>query len=396
MNPGMDGLQPYPFQRLGRLFGTVEPADMPGIFLTVGEPQHAPPEFILETLRQAVDEVGHYPSTAGSPGLRTAIARWLSRRFDLPQLDPDRQVIPVNGTREALFAIAQALVTPGAEGAVVCPNPFYQIYEGAALLAGTRPKFVPVSAATGFQPDFSLLTEDDWHGVELLYLCNPGNPAGAIIPKPQLQALIRLAEHYKFVIVCDECYSEIYPEENAPPVGLLHAAASMGHIDYKNCLVFHSLSKRSNLPGLRSGFVAGDANLIAQFLRYRTYHGCAMPPHHQAASTVAWCDEGHVKINRALYRKKFQAVLPLLAPVLPVQAPEAGFYLWPETPIDDTEFAREILRRCHVSVLPGQYLGRCVEGVNPGANRVRIALVAEEAICVEAAERIVHTLQKGW
>ena len=396
MNPGFEALQPYPFQRLAQLFEGVKPGDQPRITLTVGEPGHRAPSFVLEALALALDKAGSYPSTAGSDDLRSAIADWLAKRFGLAPLDPYRQVLPVNGTREALFAIAQVLVTPGTDGAVVCPNPFYQIYEGAALLAGSTPTFVPVLAETGFQPDFSQLGDRDWAKVELLYLCNPGNPAGAVIPQQQLQNLIRLAKEHNFVIASDECYSEIYPNEDKPPGSLLTAAAAMGHQDYRDCLVFHSLSKRSNLPGLRSGFVAGDADLIARFLRYRTYHGCAMPPHHQAASTVAWRDEHHVHSNRAHYRSKFNKVLPLLSPVLATDRPEAGFYLWPETPVDDTEFATQLLARCNVAVLPGQYLGRPVAGMNPGADRVRIALVAEEAICVEAVERIVHSLQQGW
>jgi N-succinyldiaminopimelate aminotransferase len=396
MNPGFEALQPYPFQRLAQLFDGVEPGCQPRITLTVGEPGHLAPSFVLEALAQALDKAGCYPSTAGSDDLRSAIADWLATRFGLAPLDPNRQVLPVNGTREALFAIAQVLVTPGTDGAVVCPNPFYQIYEGAALLAGSTPTFAPVLADTCFQPDFSQLSDRDWAKVELLYLCNPGNPAGAVMPQQQLQNLIRLAREHNFVIASDECYSEIYPDEDNPPGSLLTAAAAMGHLDYRNCLVFHSLSKRSNLPGLRSGFVAGDADLIARFLHYRTYHGCAMPPHHQAASAVAWRDEHHVHSNRALYRSKFSKVLPLLSPVLATDRPEAGFYLWPETPVDDTEFATQLLARCNVAVLPGQYLGRPVAGMNPGAGRVRIALVAEEAICVEAAERIVHSLQQGW
>lgn len=396
MNPGLETLQPYPFQRLAALFDGIESASLPAIAMTVGEPQHAPPECVIEGLQQALAQINRYPKTQGSAQLRSTIARWLEARFALPGIDSERQVLPVNGTREALFAIAQVVVTPGRDGAVISPNPFYQIYEGAALLAGSRPKFVPAQAETGFLPDFSALTEQDWQNVELLYLCNPGNPSGALIPKTQLIELIRLAQQHNFIIACDECYSEIYPDETTPPTGLLAAAAAMGNSDYKQCLVFHSLSKRSNLAGLRSGFVAGDADLIAKFIRYRTYHGCAMPPHHQAASAIAWSDEDHVARNRSLYRAKFEAVVPILSSVLPVSMPEAGFYLWPRTPIEDTEFARELARRCNVSVLPGQFLGRTVEGVNPGAHHVRIALVAEKAVCVEAAERMVHSLQQGW
>jgi len=396
MNPGLEALQPYPFQRLSQLFEDVPAADLPGIALTIGEPQHAPPSVVIEALAQALTGINHYPSTMGSPALRDSIARWLERRFLLPNVDAQRQVLPVNGTREALFAIAQALITPGAPGRVMSPNPFYQIYEGAALLAGTAPKFIPVHASNGFKPDFSNVTVDDWQQLELLYICNPGNPSGAVMSEKELGYLITLAKEHDFVIVSDECYSEIYPNEDFPPVGLLSAAANMGLTDFTNCLCFHSLSKRSNLPGLRSGFVAGDADIIQKFTRYRTYHGCAMPPHHQVASTVAWSDETHVAANRAAYRAKFEAVVPILAQQLDVTIPDAGFYLWPSTPIDDLEFARTLLKRCNVSVLPGQFLGRWVNGENPGENRVRMALVAEHGTCIEAAERIVKTLEQGW
>lgn len=396
MNPGLEALQPYPFQRLSQLFEDVPAADLPGIALTIGEPQHAPPSVVIEALAQALTGINHYPSTMGSPALRDSIARWLERRFLLPHVDAERQVLPVNGTREALFAIAQALITPGAPGRVMSPNPFYQIYEGAALLAGTAPKFIPVHASNGFKPDFSNLTLDDWQQLELLYICNPGNPSGAVMSEKELGNLITLAKEHNFVIVSDECYSEIYPNEDFPPVGLLSAAANMGLTDFTNCLCFHSLSKRSNLPGLRSGFVAGDADIIQKFTRYRTYHGCAMPPHHQVASTVAWGDETHVAANRAAYRAKFEAVVPILAQQLDVTIPDAGFYLWPSTPIDDLEFARTLLKRCNVSVLPGQFLGRWINGENPGENRVRMALVAEHGTCIEAAERIVKTLEQGW
>ena len=276
------------------------------------------------------------------------------------------------------------------------PNPFYQIYEGAALLAGTAPTFVPTHASNRFKPDFSNVTRDEWQKLELLYICNPGNPSGAVMSERELGTLITLAQEHNFVIVSDECYSEIYPNEDNPPVGLLSAAANMGLADFTNCLCFHSLSKRSNLPGLRSGFVAGDADIIQKFTRYRTYHGCAMPPHHQVASTVAWGDESHVVANRAAYRAKFDAVVPILAQQLQVTTPDAGFYLWPSTPVDDLEFACALLNRCNVSVLPGQFLGRWVDGENPGENRVRMALVAEQGTCIEAAQRIVKALEQGW
>ncbi len=396
MNPGFESLQPYPFERLRKLTEGIEPAALPLIPLTIGEPRHEAPPLVLDALREALTGVSHYPPTAGSLELRQSIADWLTARFGLLGVDAQHQVLPVNGTREALFAIAQTLVTPGEPGRVISPNPFYQIYEGAALLAGTQPTFVAAGRATGFLPDFTQLSADDWEKCELLYICSPGNPSGAVIPLEDLQTLIQLAEKHNFVIASDECYSEIYCDEDNPPPGLLQAAAAMGNHDFRHCLVFHSLSKRSNLPGLRSGFVAGDADVIARFLRYRTYHGCAMPPHHQTASIVAWRDETHVIDNRALYRAKFSAVLPLLHPVLNVRRPEAGFYLWPETPVDDERFAMELLKRCNVGVLPGRYLGREVDGINPGANHVRMALVAELDRCIEAAERIADSLKTGW
>lgn len=396
MNPGLEHLQPYPFERLRVLTSQTIAANLPLIPLTIGEPQHAAPEVVIASLGVALGDINRYPATLGSSQLRETIGAWLKNRFKLPGIDADKQIIPVNGTREALFAIAQTLVTPGKIGAVISPNPFYQIYEGAALLAGCQPTFVAAGAETEFLPDFASLTPDDWQRCELLYICTPGNPSGAVIPMAQLQTLIQLAHEHDFVIASDECYSEIYPVEGEPPVGLLQAAAAMGHTDFSRCLVFHSLSKRSNLPGLRSGFVAGDADVLAQFLRYRTYHGCAMPPHHQIASITAWSDEAHVIDNRARYRAKFAAVLPILQPVLSVRRPDAGFYLWPETPVDDETFAISLLERCNVAVLPGRYLGRDIDGINPGANRVRLALVAELSDCTEAAARIADAVRQGW
>lgn len=393
MNPGFDNLQPYPFERLRKLTAGITPADLSHIPLTIGEPRHQAPAVAMAALSGALDKINSYPSTVGMPALRLAIAKWLCHRFALSHVDPDTQVLPVNGTREALFAIAQTLITPGEPGRVISPNPFYQIYEGAALLAGTTPLFVPAGADNDFLPDFNSVTADDWQRCELLYLCTPGNPSGRVIPQAELQTLIELAHEHNFVIASDECYSEIYPDENSPPVGLLQAATAMGNTEFKHCLVFHSLSKRSNLPGLRSGFVAGDRSIIQRFIQYRTYHGCAMPPHHQLASIAAWQDEDHVITNRARYREKFKAVLPILQPVLSAQQPDAGFYLWPETPGDDETFAVDMLRHCNVGVLPGRYLGREVHGINPGAGRVRMALVAALEDCIEAAERIAHTLK---
>jgi N-succinyldiaminopimelate aminotransferase len=396
LNRGLDGLQPYPFEKLARLFADIDPGEKSVIPLTIGEPQHEPPSAVIQLLTDHAKDVARYPATAGSPELRAVIAQWLERRFTLPCIDPDKQVLPLNGTREGLFALAQAVVTYGTPGAVISPNPFYQIYEGAALLAGTQPIWVNCDEDTDFLPDFDAITSEQWQVCELLYLCTPGNPAGAVMPREALQKLIQLAEEHDFVIASDECYSEIYPDEAAPPPGLLQAAVDLGYHDYRHCLCFHSLSKRSNLPGMRSGFVAGDARWIERFRRYRTYHGCAMPPHHQLASQWAWADECHVIENRARYREKFAAVSPILADVMTVPSPEAGFYLWPETPIDDETFAKQLLKRAAVKVLPGRYLARDTALGNPGENRVRLALVAELAHCVEAAERIAHAVHQGW
>ncbi|NND67611.1 MAG: succinyldiaminopimelate transaminase [Halioglobus sp.] len=391
MNPNLKKLEPYPFTKLQALLeGSTPPAGKSAIALSIGEPQHAAPVFVREALADNLERLSNYPKTAGLPELREAIATWLKGRFKLQSIDATSQVLPVNGTREALFAFAQAVVTPGT--LVFSPNPFYQIYEGAALLAGATPQFLNCTDASGLLPDFSAVNEAQWQRCDLLYLCSPGNPTGAVMPVEQLQALIRKAREYNFVIASDECYSEIYAEEDHPPPGLLEACAAMGDSDYRNCVVFHSLSKRSNLPGLRSGFVAGDAALLKDFLLYRTYHGCAMPVHHQVASIAAWSDATHVVENRARYRAKFDAVLNVLEGHLQVTRPQAGFYLWPQTPVADTDFARTLYETEHVTVLPGRFLARASDGINPGENRVRIALVAEEERCVEAAQRIVAAL----
>jgi N-succinyldiaminopimelate aminotransferase len=396
LNAGLEALHPYPFEKLGHLFAGISPPNTNIIPLTIGEPQHPPPAAVIECLNQSSALVAQYPATAGRPQLRAAIARWLERRFHLPSLDADRHVLPLNGTREGLFALAQTAVTHGQPGAVICPNPFYQIYEGAALLAGTEPLLINCGADMAFLPDFSSVSADQWQACQLLFICTPGNPAGAVMSRDVLQQLIALAHEHDFVIASDECYSEIYPDEAAPPAGLLEAAAAMGDSDYRHCLCFHSLSKRSNLPGLRSGFVSGDPLWIERFRRYRTYHGCAMPPHHQIASEWAWGDETHVLENRALYRQKFEAVTPILASVMATPTPDAGFYLWPETPIDDESFTQSLFQRAGVKVLPGRYLARDTQQGNPGEHRVRLALVAELSQCVEAAERISQTVKQGW
>jgi len=394
MNPNLDRLQPYPFEKLAELkAGCTPPGDRPHIALSIGEPKHPSPAFVLEALQQALPRVAAYPSTRGLPELREAIARWASTRFALgTPLDAETQVLPVNGTREALFAFAQTVVDGRNAPTVVCPNPFYQIYEGAAFLAGATPFFVPCQETLGGIPDYDAVPESVWQRCELLYICSPGNPTGAVMTQAGYEQLFALADRHDFVIAADECYSEIYPADGQPPLGLLQACVAANRDDFRRCMVFHSLSKRSNLPGLRSGFVAGDQQLITAFLRYRTYHGCAMPIHHQLASIDAWNDEQHVAENRNAYDSKFARVVPILSPYMKVTAPEAGFYLWPETPMDDQVFARELFDRENVTVLPGSYLSRDVEGHNPGRNRVRMALVAAEEECVEAAHRIARFL----
>jgi N-succinyldiaminopimelate aminotransferase len=390
MNPRLDRLQPYPFEKLGALLADAAPPALAPIRLSIGEPQHPTPAFIGAALAAHLNGLASYPATRGTPMLREAIAGWLSRRFALPAdaVDPERHVLPVNGTREGLFAFAQAVIDPSPDALVLLPNPFYQIYEGAALLAGAQPHYLPCTAETGFLPDLDAVDEATWARCQLIYTCSPGNPSGAVMDQATLTRLIELADRHDFIIAADECYAELYPDESAPPVGLLQAAAAMGREDFGRCIVFHSLSKRSNAPGLRSGFVAGDAEVIRRFLAYRTYHGCAMALPQQHASTAAWRDEAHVIENRRLYREKFDAVLAILDGVLDVQRPAAGFYLWPRTPIDDTELARRLFAEQHVTVLPGSYLSRPTPAGDPGKGRVRMALVAPLAECVEAAERI--------
>ena len=391
MNPQLTRLQPYPFEKLASLKeGVTPPADKPHIPLYIGEPQHPAPAFVAQELTARLATLANYPLTKGTPALRESIAAWATRRFQLPagSLDPEQQILPVSGTREALFAFAQCVVDARSEPLVLLPNPFYQIYEGAALLAGAQPYFLNTLPETGFLPDLDAVPEAVWRRCQLLYLCSPGNPTGRVLPLELLNALIDQADRYDFVLAADECYSEIYFDDEQPPVGLLQACAQRGRTDFRRCVVFHSLSKRSNLPGLRSGFVAGDAEILRPFLRYRTYHGCTMPLFTQAASGKAWDDEEHVRENRERYRRKFAAVLDILRPVLEVERPDAGFYLWPPTPIDDTEFARELFARQNVTVLPGSYLSREANGINPGRNRVRMALVASLEECVEAAQRI--------
>ncbi|MDH5301548.1 MAG: succinyldiaminopimelate transaminase [Gammaproteobacteria bacterium] len=388
MNPNLRKLQPYPFEKLAKLkAGITPPQSLEHIALSIGEPKHPAPAFVKQAFADHMDGFSGYPLTKGSVELRQSIARWIERRF-AARTDVETQIIPVNGTREALFAFAQAIIDPTPDALVISPNPFYQIYEGAAFLSGAEPWFMNTTADTGYLPDFSAVPESVWQRCQLIYVCSPGNPTGAVIPEAQLLQLIELADKYDFVIASDECYSELYPDEANPPLGLLQVCAKIGRNDFKRCVVFHSLSKRSNLPGMRSGFVAGDTDVLAQFLRYRTYHGCAMPPPAQIASTVAWNDETHVLENRELYRIKFDAVLKILSPVMDVKQPDAGFYLWAKTTIDDTLFTQQLFAQQNVTVLPGSYLSREAHGINPGANHVRMALVATLDECVTAAKRI--------
>ena len=397
MNPDLSNLHPYPFEKLAELKkGLHPPEELPHVALSIGEPQHPAPSFVAETLMSHLHLLSVYPTTRGMPELRQAIAAWLRRRFDLRdgQLDAERHVLPVNGTREALFAIAQAMVDNSQSNPLVLmPNPFYQIYEGAAILAGGNPRYLNCDEDNHWLPDIDAISDREWRDCQLLYICNPGNPSGAVMSEEYLQRLIELAQQHNVVLVSDECYSEIYFDEALPPTGLLGAAAAMGLDDFNNCLVFHSLSKRSNLPGLRSGFAAGDEKLIKAFLTYRTYHGCAMPSATQLASIAAWQDEEHVIQNRQLYRDKFEQVLELLSDTLRPQKPDAGFYLWAKTPISDTEFASRLFAEQNITVLPGQYLSRDSDGSNPGEGRIRMALVAPLQECREAAQRINRLYQ---
>ena len=393
MNPDIERLQAYPFERLARLKqGLVPPAALTHIPLSIGEPRHPAPPAVVAALQGAMDGLGSYPATAGSPELRAACARWLERRFGLPEraVDDSRMLIPVNGTREALFSIAQAVVdATGAERpAVVMPNPFYQIYEGAALLAGAEPWFMDTTEQTQMLPDLDAVPEQVWQRCQLLYLCSPGNPTGAVMPVAMLQRALQLADRHDFIVASDECYSELYLDESAPPPSLLQAAWHAGRRNFERCIVFHSLSKRSSLPGLRSGFAAGDPELVRRFLLYRTYQGGAMPPPAQVASVVAWNDEAHVRENRELYRRKFDAVIPILSPCLDLARPEGGFYLWASVHGDDAAFARDLFAEQNVTLLPGSYLARDGGRGNPGAGRIRISLVAGLDDCIEAAHRI--------
>lgn len=422
MNPGLAFCHPYPFEKLAQLKqGIIAPRDKVHISLSIGEPTHPTPHFIRETLLAHLDGLGVYPTTKGIPELRRAIADWLSFRFKIPgtAIDAETQVLPVSGTREALFSIAQCVVDASSKPVVIMPNPFYQIYEGAALLAGAEPYFLNTIESSGYLPDFDSVPESIWQRCCVIYICSPGNPSGAVMSQASQEKLIHLAEKYDFVIASDECYSELYDDENNPPVGLLQTAYAMGNTAFKRCLVFHSLSKRSNAPGLRSGFVAGDSEVLQSYFQYRTYQGCAMPLPTQQASILAWQDEVHVIENRELYRAKFAAFIDILSDVCDIQKPAASFYVWLKIPLPtaspfekgglreffddlqgwrkcgklpgataDTEFAQQLFAQENITVLPGSYLSREFDGINPGQNHVRIALVAPLADCIEAAHRI--------
>ncbi len=395
MNPDLAKLHPYPFEKLRQLKQNIDPpAHLEHIALSIGEPKHPAPHFVTENLIAHTHLLSTYPATKGTDLLRQAIADWLNQRFKLTTpIDAENQVLPVNGTREALFAIAQCVIdTANTNPLIMMPNPFYQIYEGAALLAGAQPCYMNCTAENDFLPDLDSITDQQWQDCQMVYICTPGNPSGAVMSLEYLQQLITLAQRFNFIIASDECYSEIYFDEDHPPPGLLTAADALGLDNYRNCLVFHSLSKRSNLPGLRSGFVAGDAHIIEQFLLYRTYHGCAMPPATQSASIAAWRDEHHVVENREQYRKKFDAVISALSDTLRPVRPDAGFYCWVKTPNIDTEFTQQLFAQQNITVLPGQYLSRSVDGINPGQGYIRMALVAPLDECQDAASRIKQFL----
>lgn len=403
MNPQLDLLHPYPFAKMATLLADSVPAsDYETIKLGIGEPKHEPPAFVLKVLAENLNKVQNYPSTNGLPELRQAIAQWLKQRFRLTAIDTDSQIIPVMGTREALFSFVQAAIdnskvtSNNDKPLVVMPNPFYQIYEGATLLAGAEPYFVACNADNDFKGDYRSVPSEIWQRTQLVFVCSPNNPTGAVFSEADWQALIELSDQYDFIIASDECYSELYFD--TPPVGLLEACANMGRHDYKNCVVFHSLSKRSNLPGLRSGFVAGDAELLMPYLQYRTYQGCALPIHHQLASIAAWQDETHVEENRQLYAQKFDLWMSELGDLLKLNKPDAGFYFWVQVPeqfkdeqgnLDDEAFVKALFEKVNIHALAGRYLSREVNGTNPGKGFVRLALVAS----VEESQKAITRLK---
>jgi N-succinyldiaminopimelate aminotransferase len=397
MNPNLDRLQPYPFQKLAHLFEGITPnPELKPIRLSIGEPKHLTPEFIKKALADNLNGLANYPITQGCLDLRRAIAQWLTRRFHLHEINADSEILPVNGSREALFAFAQAVVNGNSkQPVVVCPNPFYQIYEGAAFLAGATPQFLNLLPQYRYALHFEELDSSIWERTQVIYVCSPGNPSGSVMTLDEWDKLFKLSDRYGFIISSDEFYSELYLDESQPPLGSLDAALKLGRQGFPRLVAFNSLSKRSSVPGMRSGFVAGDAQIIKKFHLYRTYHGCAMSPPVQAASIAAWNDEAHVTENRRLYREKFSRIMPLLKKFMPaLETPQGGFYLWAHTPLPDTEFAWLLYRDYNVAVLPGSYLAREAHGVNPGKNFVRIALVASVAECLEAAERITQFIEQ--
>jgi N-succinyldiaminopimelate aminotransferase len=398
MNPRLDTLQPYPFEKLRALLAQSNPAasGLRPINLSIGEPKHPAPECVKSAIIGGLDGLSVYPPTKGDPKLRQAISQWIGRRYGIPCPDPETQILPALGSREALFAFGQVVLDSSKDGLVVCPNPFYQIYEGAALLGGATPYYVNSDPTKNFRCDWTKVPAGVWARTQLLFVCSPGNPAGNVMPLADWKVLFDLSDKYGFAIASDECYSEIYLDENNPPLGGMQAAHLLGRTDFRHLISFSSLSKRSNVPGMRSGFVAGDASLIAKFLLYRTYHGSALSPVVSSASIAAWNDEAHVIENREQYRAKFDAVLPILKPVLEVDRPDASFYLWAGTPGPDDVFVRDLLTHTNVTLLPGSYVGRTVEGVNPGLNRIRIALVAPLEDCVEGAQRIADFVRKHY
>ena len=398
MNPLLQTLQPYPFEKLNALkAGIAVSCQQPHIALSIGEPKHQPPQLAINAWQNNLDKVSLYPKTAGRADLKQAIIDWLNKRFGLSTSLTPQQVLPLNGTREGIFSFVQAIADgSNPNGKILMPNPFYQIYEGAAYLAGAQPVFINCEAENDYLPNFDSIDEQTWTDCQLLILCSPGNPTGAIIPQKTLVELIHLEDKFDFIIICDECYSEIYFDENKPPLGLLQACKNIDRNTYSRCVVFHSLSKRSNLPGLRSGFVAGDADILKEFLRYRTYHGCAMAEPCQLASVAAWQDEKHVISNREIYREKFYSVLDALDGCLDVNMPEAAFYLWPKLPTDDENFCQQLFAQQNITALPGQYLSRKANGINPGINHARLALVAGEAQCTEAALRIKRFMHNNF
>ena len=396
MTPNLKYLHLYPFEKLAQLKqGITPPENKSPIVLSIGEPAHVTPPLIEQALLDHIKGLSNYPTTKGIFELRQSISAWLVKRFNIPAnfINPETQVLPVSGTREALFSFAQCLIDATLKPIVIMPNPFYQIYEGAALLAGAETYFLNTLATDNYLPDFDVVPEIIWQRCQLIYICSPGNPSGAVMSQVNHEKLLCLAEKYDFVIASDECYSELYDDEANPPVGLLESAYSMGNTSFKRCVVFHSLSKRSNAPGLRSGFVAGDADILGQYFQYRTYQGCAMPLPTQQASIKAWQDEAHVIENRRLYRDKFAAFIEILRDVCEINKPSAGFYVWLKTPIADTDFAQQLFAQENITVLPGSYLSRDFAGINPGINHVRIALVAPLEDCITAAHRIKNFLQ---